>query len=120
MFCAETVVENAIHYGANAEGEIHITTRIAAADGNLHIRIEDAGTGMEAETLKHLRWMMERGENSSIHTGIYNIHRRIQLLYGMEYGIEITRRAEGGTCVAMLLPMDDGEGGVCDAARAHR
>ena len=116
----QPVVENAIHYGANAEGEIHITTRIAATDGNLHIRIEDAGTGMEAETLKHLRCMMERGENSSIHTGIYNIHRRIQLLYGMEYGIEITRRAEGGTCVAMLLPMDDGEGGVCDVARAHR
>ena len=42
----QPIVENAIHYGANAEGKIHIFTRVAIADGQLHIVIEDAGTGM--------------------------------------------------------------------------
>ena len=106
----QPVVENAIHYGADAEGEIHIRTQIRVSDGQLRIVIEDAGAGMDEETLHRLRTMMARGENRSVHTGIYNIHRRIQLLYGMEYGMEISRRTEGGTRVAMVLPTDDGKG----------
>ena len=114
----QPIVENAIHYGANAEGEIHIATRITVDDGRLHIVIEDAGAGMSEETLCYMRALLEHGENRSVHTGIYNIHRRIQLLYGMDYGIEITRRAAGGTCVTMLLPADN-RGGMCNAARSH-
>ena len=106
----QPIVENAIHYGADAEGAIDITTQIRVSDGQLRIVIEDAGAGMDEETLHRLRAMMARGENRSVHTGIYNIHRRIQLLYGMEYGMEISRRAEGGTRVAMVLPADDGKG----------
>ena len=106
----QPIVENAIHYGADAEGVIDITTQISVVDGRLHIVIEDGGTGMDEETLYRLREMMERGENRTVHTGIYNIHRRIQLLYGTPYGMEIARRAGGGTRVTMVLPADGGKG----------
>ena len=106
----QPIVENAIHYGADAEGVIDITTQISVVDGRLHIVIEDGGTGMDEETLYRLREMMERGENRTVHTGIYNIHRRIQLLYGTAYGMEIARRAGGGTRVTMVLPADGGKG----------
>ena len=106
----QPIVENAIHYGADAEGVIDITTQISVVDGCLHIVIEDGGTGMDEETLYRLREMMERGENRTVHTGIYNIHRRIQLLYGTAYGMEIVRRAGGGTRVTMVLPADGGKG----------
>ena len=105
----QPVVENAIHYGADAEGAIHITTRITIANGKMQIVIEDTGVGMAEETLASLRQMMRRGENRSVHTGLYNIHRRIQLLYGMEYGMQIERRAEGGTRVTMVLPVNVGK-----------
>ena len=114
----QPIVENAIHYGANAEGEIHIFTCVAIDDGKLHIVIEDAGTGMAEETLQHLRTMMQRGENCSVHTGVYNIHRRIQLLFGMEYGMQIERRAEGGMRVTMVLPVTMGKGAEGDAAHS--
>jgi len=114
----QPIVENAIHYGANAEGEIHIFTCVAIDDGQLHIVIEDAGTGMAEETLQHLRTMMQRGENCSVHTGVYNIHRRIQLLFGMEYGMQIERRAEGGMRVTMVLPVTMGKGAEGDAAHS--
>lgn len=115
----QPVVENAIHYGADEEGAIHITTRITIANGKMQIVIEDMGVGMAEETLASLRQMMRRGENRSVHTGLYNIHRRIQLLYGMEYGMQIERRAEGGTRVTMMLPVNVGkeEG---DAAHSDR
>ena len=106
----QPIVENAIHYGADAEGEIHISTQVSVADGKLHIVIEDTGAGMDEETLHRLRAMMARGENRTVHTGIYNIHRRIQLLYGTAYGMEIARRAGGGTRVTMVLPADGGKG----------
>ena len=115
----QPVVENAIHYGADAEGNIHIFTRITAADGKMQITIEDAGTGMAEETLCHLHEMMVRGENTSVHTGLYNIHRRIRLLYGMEYGMQLARRAEGGTRVTMVLPVNIGKE-KDDAAHSDR
>ena len=116
----QPVVENAIHYGANAEGEIHISTQITVENGQMQITIEDAGTGMAEETLRHLHEMMARGENRSVHTGLYNIHRRVQLLYGTAYGVQITRRAEGGMRVVILLPATAEKEGEKDAACSDR
>jgi len=116
----QPVVENAVHYGADPEGNIRIRTRISAMHGKLRIVIEDAGPGMETETLHRLRTIMKRGENSSSHTGIYNVHRRIQLLYGMEFGLHIVSPPEGGTRVEMVLPIKRGKGDEDDAAHSDR
>ena len=115
----QPVVENAVHYGADADGNIRICTHIAIADEQLCIVIEDAGPGMGEETLRHLRTMMERRENSSVHTGLYNIHRRIQLLYGIGYGVQISTLPEGGTRVEMVLPVKRGKGDEGDASYSH-
>ena len=116
----QPVVENAVHYGADAEGNIRICTHVSIADDQLCIVIKDAGPGMGAETLCHLRTMMERRENNSVHTGIYNIHRRIQLLYGSAYGVQISTPKGGGTLVEMVLPVKRGKGDEDDAAYSHR
>ncbi len=70
--------------------------------------------------LDDLRTMMERRENNSVHTGIYNIHRRIQLLYGSAYGVQISTPKGGGTLVEMVLPVKRGKGDEDDAAYSHR
>ena len=48
---------------------------------------------------------MAEGENRSVHTGLYNIDRRIRLLYGVEYGVKISCPPSGGTRVEMVLPI---------------
>ena len=101
----QPVVENAIHYGADAEGNIEIVSRMTMEAEQLHIVIEDRGLGMDAETLHRLRTMMAEGENRSVHTGLYNIDRRIRLLYGTGYGVQITCPPSGGTRVEMVLPI---------------
>lgn len=116
----QPIVENAIHYGVDEEGAIHIHTRITVDAGRLRVVIEDAGAGMADETLLRLRTMMTRGENRSVHTGLYNIHRRIQLLYGKAYGIHIAKLSAGGTRVEILLPMKRGKGDEDSAAYTHR
>ena len=101
----QPVVENAIHYGADAEGNIEIVSRMTMEAEQLHIVIEDRGLGMDAETLHRLRTMMAEGENRSVHTGLYNIDRRIRLLYGAGYGVQISCPPSGGTRVEMVLPI---------------
>ena len=113
----QPVVENAIHYGADAEGNIEITSQITMEAEHLHIVIADRGMGMDAETLHRLRTMMAEGENRSVHTGLYNIDRRIRLLYGTGYGVHITCPPSGGTRVEMVLPIRC-SGGEENAARA--
>ena len=101
----QPVVENAIHYGADAEGNIEVVSWMTMEAEQLHIVIEDRGLGMDAETLYRLRTMMAEGENRSVHTGLYNIDRRIRLLYGTGYGVQISCPPSGGTRVEMVLPI---------------
>ena len=100
----QPIIENAMKYGADSGGEIHIRTEIRRSDTELYGSISDHGPGIEPAALQRLRSLMAQGENSSVHTGVYNIHRRIQLLYGGAYGLQIERLAAGGTKVSFQLP----------------
>ena len=40
--------------------------------------------------------------NESRHLGLYNVHRRLKLLYGEEYGIRV--ESENGVRVTVILP----------------
>ena len=42
--------------------------------------------------------------NLSDHIGLYNVHKRIELLYGTEYGLEINSEICRGTEVVLVLP----------------
>ena len=47
---------------------------------------------------------MEQKEPPGRHSGLYNIHRRIQLLYGHLYGVEIRSTEGHGTTLIVNLP----------------
>ena len=161
----QPVVENAIKYGADAEGQIKVRAQVRLEEGRLGddslepgrldkghldegrldkghlgkghldkdllakghldkgrldkghldkdplgksrlwVEITDQGLGIEKEQLEHLQQLLRQGENTSIHTGLYNIHRRIQLMYGTAYGLELECPPHGGTRVRMVLPV---------------
>ena len=100
----QPLIENAMKYGADAAGDIRIRTEIRCDAAGIHGVVTDNGTGISEETLKRLRVLLASEENSSVHTGVYNIHRRIQLLYGRRYGLEISCPPTGGTQVRFSLP----------------
>lgn len=100
----QPVVENAIKYGADDKGHILIHVRAVKEDDLLVITVTDEGNGIAPEKLERLQKMLRSGENTSIHTGVHNIHRRIQLLYGAQYGLRMTCGKDGGTCVEMRCP----------------
>ena len=48
---------------------------------------------------------MQQKENKEGHLGLYNIHRRIQLMYGEEYGIFLESEIGQGVVVVLVLPV---------------
>ena len=100
----QPVVENAIKYGADAEGKIRLMLEICRREDMLQIAVRDCGPGMEEKSLRELQALLQKPGNASMHMGLYNIHRRLQLLYGQDCGVTIHCPPEGGTVVCMTLP----------------
>jgi two-component system sensor histidine kinase YesM len=84
------------------EGLIKISAEIT--DGKLLLRVSDNGLGMSPEVLKNVLVSETSGRNGS-GVGVRNVHQRIQLYYGKEYGLEIESVQEVGTDVKIWLPL---------------
>lgn len=98
----QPLVENAILHGirekSSESGEI--TVKAWLDNGIITISIKDDGVGISAERLERL---LTRGEKNSGY-GVWNIHERIQLSYGAQYGLKYTSRPYIGTTVFITFP----------------
>lgn len=115
----QPVVENAIFHGLEEklEGGI-VIIEIIVTEQNLIITISDNGKGIEREKLKMLNarirsrdlQLEDGGKNNQRNTGIAlpNIHKRIQLLFGEEYGVNIYSTVGQGTDVEITIPANYG------------
>lgn len=94
-------VENAIIHAFEymEEGGI-ITITGKVEDNTVIFCVEDNGSGMSRDKIEEV---MNR-ETSSI--GVRNVHKRIQLLYGDKYGVNIQSREGHGTKVYIRIPCD--------------
>ena len=70
----------------------------------LIIEIANNGAAIAPAALAEIREMLAARHNFSTHSGLYNIHRRVQLLYGEAYGVTIDSSAAEGTCVKLTIP----------------
>ena len=96
-------VENAFFHAfpGAAKGNIKVLVRTLA--GNLQIQIMDDGVGMTEERLRELISCYGKTEHYS-GIGINNVDNRLKLMYGNNYGIQITSQENEGTTVTILLP----------------
>ena len=94
-----------IKYGIGETEVLTIRICVTVADCLL-IRVQDDGDGMSREKLEELRNLMkEENRTGKAHFGLYNINRRIKLMYGAQYGVDIDSRQGQGTSVSMRLPV---------------
>ena len=107
----QPVLENAIKYGEDDDGRIEVRLSVTAMEDDLLVIVEDKGLGMSKSVFEHLQKLLHEGENNTVHKGVYNVHRRIQLMFGMDYGVKLSQPPAGGTRVEMRLPRQ--EGGLC-------
>lgn len=102
----QPMIENAIKYGF--EGKEQLTVQISGyIDQNkLFLTCSDNGAGMMTSTLHEIKGILKQNTNKSNHFGLFNIHRRVQLKYGKEYGISIESLHGIGTSVTVVLPVN--------------
>lgn len=113
----QPVVENAIFHGLEEllEGG-RVTIEVIVTEQNLIITVSDNGKGIEADMLRKLNSRissrdteLEEGtgrKSSTRNTGIAlpNVHKRIQLLFGEEYGVNVYSTVGQGTDVEITVP----------------
>lgn len=100
-FILQPIVENAILYSMekeNNKGYIYI--KGYKAKDSIRISIEDNGIGMSKDKLDHVL-NKEASVNS---VGVINVHERIQLNYGQNYGLKIDSLEGKGTKITFMLP----------------
>jgi sensor histidine kinase YesM len=109
----QPLVENACNHGleySEAGGLISITARRTGSD--MEISVTDNGPGFPDEALRRLNGFF-RGEPSGLQEetahragdsiGLRNVHRRLQLYFSGNYGLDIASRP-GCSRVTMTLP----------------
>ncbi len=105
----QPVVENAVVHGLETvDGVGMLRMEVGRNEaGNLCITVSDSGRGMTLAELETLRAMLEQ-ETPDPNSGIalYNIHRRLRLCYGPDFGLKIGSTLGQGTCVTLLLPAE--------------
>ncbi|MBM6738311.1 sensor histidine kinase [Faecalicatena fissicatena] len=115
----QPVVENAIFHGLEERLEGgKVVIEVIVTEKNLIITISDNGKGIEKEKLKKLNEKIRSRDikledgagKDQRNTGIAlpNIHKRIQLLYGEEYGVNVYSTPGQGTDVEITIPVNDG------------
>lgn len=103
----QPLVENAFIHGIeNLKTHGIITVRIQPQTDKLVIVIEDNGAGIREKKLEELKKRMEKNEGSTSESiGLCNVHQRLRLYYGEEYGLTLDSRPDEGTRVTAVLPL---------------
>ncbi|SDC56076.1 two-component system, sensor histidine kinase YesM [Paenibacillus sp. UNCCL117] len=109
----QPLVENAVIHGLECkEDPCTIRIHVHFVDRRLQISVIDDGNGMESEQLERVvHTLNEPDEETQTHIGLRNVHQRIRLSDGEEYGLWIESVSGKGTRVTLHLKVE-GEGYV--------
>jgi two-component system sensor histidine kinase YesM len=112
----QSFVENAIKHAVTMAKPIHVSVTIGVADeedeSNIKIRIADTGKGFDDSVLKELQAGRSLENDQGEHTGIWNVQRRLMLLYKEPAALRFYNdETTGGAVVEIILPAypDTGE-----------
>lgn len=100
----QPILENAIKYGEGKDGTISIGLAVKKIAAELVIQVTNGGPAILPEQMAELQKLLNGTDNPTIHTGIYNVHRRLRLTYGKNYGVTLASPKTGGTVASLHLP----------------
>lgn len=105
----QPLIENCFMHGLSADGGVlRVDIRLFAQEGQLCIRVADNGAGMDGAKLREVRESLtESAMERRGHIGLYNVNKRMKLIYGEEYGLQIDSAPGEGTTILLRLPLLD-------------
>ena len=100
-FILQPIVENAIFYSMEKENNKGIINIVGyRVEDSIRITIKDNGIGMSKDKVSSVL----KKESSINRVGVINVHERVRLNYGKEYGLKIDSIEGKGTKVTFILP----------------
>ncbi|MDQ6422447.1 sensor histidine kinase [Paenibacillus sp. LHD-117] len=100
----QPIVENAIYHGIKMRrGPGCVTIRSEESDSDVLLIVEDDGRGMDEETCRTIMSPAAAGRAQGRGVGVRNVHERLQLYYGAEYGLSYSSTLGVGTKVTIRL-----------------
>ncbi|MDU2066405.1 MAG: LytS/YhcK type 5TM receptor domain-containing protein [Sporomusaceae bacterium] len=107
----QPLVENAIKHGLypkKSGGNVIVSGR-RTAKGFYIISIKDDGVGIPRSKLNHLLLATPEDGEKKTSIGLFNVHQRLQAIYGADFGLKIESEAGEGTCVSLTFPDKEDE-----------
>lgn len=104
----QPLVENAILHGMKSNGlnqSLTITLGLHPEADGLHLEVADNGVGIPPEKMATL--LMEGSLEEGNHYAVSNVHSRLQLVFGPQYGLHYQSELGKGTIVTILLPLEE-------------
>lgn len=113
----QTIVENSIKYAVNLDGLLEIVVRVSAEESEgepsssrrLLIHIRDSGAGYPEAVLEKLQGDEEAINEEGENVGLWNIKRRLKLLYKSSADIRFFNAPDGGAAVDIRIPTEEKE-----------
>ena len=103
----QPLLENAIYYGVGNMDEDEggkIIVRGEQKGNDIFLSVEDNGMGMSQEVVDNLLTNSEKVPKHGSGVGLINVHTRIQLMFGKEYGLKIYSEPDEGTKAVIHIP----------------
>ena len=101
----QPLLENAIYYGMEfMDGEGEINVRGYRKDDDIYLEVEDNGLGMPEEEAAELLNGKERPHKHGSGVGLINVHSRLKLRFGEEYGLIIHSCPDEGMMIQIHIP----------------
>lgn len=107
----QPLVENAIFHGIEPTGEcgtIKVTGRLDTENGgDILLVVEDDGAGIPPELLANILTSEHTRSHASLNgIGIANVHKRLQLNYGPQYGLTVESELGKFTRITVRIPKE--------------
>src|SRR5690606_21512954 len=101
----QPLVENAVVHGIepfSRPGFVSVSGEFRP--GELALTIADSGPGVSDVELQALASGLDNPRSEDRGYGMYNVHQRLQLVYGAAAGLSFDRPPEGGFRIEMRIP----------------
>lgn len=103
----QPILENAIYYGVgnmDADDNPRILVRGWKNDNDIYLAVSDNGMGMRREDVRNILSDNRKVPKHGCGVGLINVHTRIQLMFGVKYGLIVESEPDEGTTVTIHLP----------------
>lgn len=99
----QPLVENALYHGIKNRRGVGCISIVGSEDGDdIVLKVHDDGAGMTNEQLEALRSGVYEDNHTGL--GLVNVHKRLRLYCGEEYGLLFDSKLDGGTTVTVRIP----------------